>query len=269
MPTATDARNQEIALDRPPRRVVSLVPSQTELLAHLGLDETVVGITRFCERPAHWRDDKPIVGGTKKVDVGAVRKLDPDLILANHEENTKADVEALQNIAPVFVTEVQTVTEALDMVRTVGHLTASADQTSTLAGKIIARFSRLADFPPLRTAYLIWRNPYMTVGGDTFIHDVMSWGGFQNAFGTRSRYPEVTLDTLADADLDVVLCGSEPFPFDQKAHFTASLREALPNTPVEVVDGQVFSWYGPRLLDTPAYLKQLRASLPVPRPRAA
>ena len=265
MPTATDARGRSVSLQRPPRRIVSLVPSQTELLAHLGLDETVVGITRFCERPSHWRSEKTIVGGTKEVDVDRVAELDPDLILANHEENTAADVEALDPIAPVFVTEVKTVTEALDMIRTVGTLTTSTDQTSTLAGQIVSRFSQLPDFAPLTTVYLIWREPYMTVGGDTFIHDVMSWGGFENAYGEQTRYPEVSLSVLAEREIDVVLCGSEPFPFHQKDAFTEDLREALPNTPVEVVDGQPFSWYGPRLLDTPAYLTELRETLPAPR----
>lgn len=261
MPSVIDSRNEELVLDRPPRRIVSLVPSQTELLSHLGLGETVIGITRFCTRPEHWRDEKTIVGGTKKVDVDTVRALDPDLVLANHEENTRADVAALSDVAPVFVTQVKTVTEALDMIRTVGHLTDSTGPTSTLAGKIISRFSRLPDFTPLQTAYLIWREPYMTVGGDTFIHDVMSWGGFENAFGDQLRYPEVALATLAEMNLDLVLCSSEPFPFPQKAEFTQELRDALPNTSVEVVDGQPFSWYGPRLLDTPNYLKDLRKRL--------
>jgi len=265
MPTAVDARNEEVSLDRPPRRIVSLVPSQTELLAHLGLGETVVGITRFCVRPPHWHDEKTIVGGTKKVDVDQVRALHPDLILANHEENTRDDVTALSEVAPVFVTQVKTVTEALDMIRTVGHLTDAAGQTSTLAGKIISRFSRLPDFPPLRTAYLIWREPYMTVGGDTFIHDVMSWGGFENAFGDRARYPEVSIDILAEMNLDLVLCSSEPFPFHRKEEFSQELRDALPHTSVEVVDGQPFSWYGPRLLDTPSYLQELRKTLSVAR----
>ena len=265
MPTATDARDRTIGLDRPPRRVVSLVPSQTELLAYLGLDETVVGITRFCEHPGHWRAEKTIVGGMKEVDVDRVADLAPDLILANHEENTRADVEALEDVAPVFVTEVKTVTEALDMIRTVGTLTATADQTSTLAGQIIARFSRLPDFAPLRAAYLIWREPYMTVGADTFIHDVLNWGGFENVYADQTRYPEVSVSALAEQDLDVVLCATEPFPFHQKEAFTDALRDALPNTPVEIVDGQPFSWYGPRLLDTPAYLTELRESLPTPR----
>jgi ABC-type Fe3+-hydroxamate transport system substrate-binding protein len=265
MPTATDARDRKLRLDAPPARIVSLVPSQTELLAHLGLDDAVVGLTRFCERPEHWRSEKTIVGGTKEVNVETVRGLDPDLILANHEENTAEDVAALDDVAPVFVTEVKTVEEALQMIRTVGTLTDTADQTSTLAGNIISRFESLPAFPPLRAAYLIWREPYMTVGGDTFIHDVMQWGGLDNLYGDDERYPEVTPETLAEQDPDVVLCSTEPFPFHQKDAFTDDLRAALPGTPIEVVDGQPFSWYGPRLLDTPAYLSELRERLPTPR----
>jgi ABC-type Fe3+-hydroxamate transport system substrate-binding protein len=266
MPTVTDARGHDVSLGAPPRRIVSLVPSQTELLAHLGLDDAVVGITRFCERPEHWRSEKTIVGGTKEVDVDTVRGLDPDLILANHEENTEADVAAIDDVAPVFVTEVKTVGEALQMIRTVGTLTDTTDQTSTLAGKIISRFESLPDFAPLRAAYLIWREPYMTVGGDTFIHAVMGWGGLDNVYGDQTRYPEVSLDALAEKDPDVVLCSSEPFPFHQKDTFTADLEAALPDTPIEVVDGQPFSWYGPRLLDTPSYLRKLRERLPASRP---
>ena len=265
MPTVTDARGHDITLDGPPRRLVSLVPSQTELLAHLGLDDAVVGITRFCERPEHWRSEKPIVGGTKEVDIDTVRDLDPDLILANHEENTEEDVAALDDIAPVFVTEVKTVEDALQMIRTVGTLTGTSDRTSTLAGKIISRFESLPAFAPLRAVYLIWREPYMTVGADTFIHDVMDRGGFENVYGDQTRYPEVSIEELAEQDVDVVLCSSEPFPFHQKDKFTADLEEALPDTTVEVVDGQPFSWYGPRLLDTPAYLKALRERLPSPQ----
>jgi ABC-type Fe3+-hydroxamate transport system substrate-binding protein len=265
MPTETDARDHTVSLDAPPRRIVSLVPSQTELLAHLDLAACVVGVTRFCERPEDWRSKKNIVGGTKQVDLDTVRNLDPDLVLANHEENTAEDVEALDEIAPVFVTEVKTVEDALNMIRTVGILTETADRTSTLVGKIISRFEALPDVPPLRAAYLIWREPYMTVGGDTFIHDVMRWGGLDNVYGDRTRYPEVSPDELADRDLDVLLCSSEPFPFHQKDEFTEDLRDTLPDTPVEIVDGQPFSWYGPRLLDTPSYLNDLRERLPTPR----
>jgi len=266
MPSATDARGVTIRLDHAPQRIVSLVPSQTELLAYLDLEEQVVGVTRFCERPEHWRSEKTIVGGTKEVDVDVVQELQPDLILANHEENTAEDVAALEDLAATFVTEVRTVEDALQMIRTVGTLTETSDQTSTLVGQIISRFDNLPEFAPLQAVYFIWRDPYMTVGGDTFIHDIMRWGGFENVYGTETRYPEVALDELDDDAIDVVLCSTEPFPFHQKDSFTADIEDALPNTQIEIVDGQPFSWYGPRLLDTPAYLKELRERLPAPRP---
>jgi len=261
MPVATDARGRQITLDASPQRIVSLVPSQTELLAHLGLGDSVVGITRFCERPEGWGEKKTIVGGTKQVDLDTVRDLDPDLVLANHEENTAEDVADLDGIAPVFVTEVKTVPEACQMIRTVGTLTHTSDQTSTLVGTVISRFKSLPEVAPLRAVYFIWREPYMTIGGDTFIHDVMQRAGFENVFGDQTRYPEVQLGDLGDLDLDVVLCSSEPFPFHQKDAFTADIEAALPDTPVEIVDGQAFSWYGSRLLDAPAYLRELRSSL--------
>ena len=260
--TATDARGRAITIASPPARIVSLVPSITELLSDLGLGDAVVGLTRFCVRPDGWREAKTIIGGTKAVQTGAVLDLAPDLVLANREENEKADVEALDaEDVPVFVTDVKTVPDALEMIRSVGALTGTSDRAAPLADRIAQRFDELPVFEPLRAAYLIWREPYMTVGGDTFIHDVMARGGFENAYGDETRYPEVTLDALRDQDLDVVLCSSEPFPFHQKDRFTADLRDALDDTPVEIVDGQAFSWYGSRLLDTPAALRDVRAAL--------
>jgi ABC-type Fe3+-hydroxamate transport system substrate-binding protein len=259
--TTTDALDRAVTLPTPPQHIVSLVPSQTELLAYLGLDDRVVGITRFCVRPEGWREQKTIVGGTKEVDIERVAALEPDLVLANHEENTPEDVDALADLAPVYVTDVPTVASALVMIRAVGRLVGRADAAGRLANAIEECFDVLEDHAPIRAAYLIWRDPFMTVGHDTIIHDIMQRGGFTNVFGDRLRYPEVELDALAEAGPDVLLLPDEPFPFDQKPRFSADLHEALPNTPVRFVDGELFSWYGPRLLDTPAYLHALRRTL--------
>ena len=259
--TTTDALDRTVTLPAPPQRIVSLVPSQTELLAHLGLAEQVVGITRFCVRPDDWRDQKHIVGGTKEVDVQRVEALAPDLILANQEENTLEDVEALADLASVYVTDVPTVETACAMIRAVGTLLDRADAARQLAATIQQRFDALDGHPPIQTAYLIWREPFMTVGRDTIIHDIMARGGFVNVFGDRTRYPEVSPAALSTADPDVLLLPDEPFPFPQKPRFSADLREALPDTPLHFVNGQLFSWYGPRLLDTPDYLRSLRTAL--------
>lgn len=258
--TVTDALGRPVTLDASPRRIVSLVPSQTELLAHFGLDEHVVGITRFCVRPDTWRSEKTIVGGTKRINIERVAELEPDFILANHEENTPEDVEALTNLAPVYVTDVPTVPDALAMIRTVGQMVDCANAAQDLADTIAARFESLNLMPPIRAAYLIWRDPFMTVGHDTIIHDIMTRGGFANVFADQTRYPEVSLDALASANLDILLLPDEPFPFPQKESFSDDLRRALSDATVQFVDGQLFSWYGPRLLDTPGYLTDLHAS---------
>jgi len=257
----TDARRHALTLKTPPRRIVSLVPSQTELLADLGLDAEVIGLTRFCVHPMDWKHRKQIVGGTKQVNLERMQALAPDLILANLEENTRAMVEALDALAPVYVTHVGTVPEALSMIRTVGRLTAREAEAQTLIDGIEAAFEALPVFRPVRAAYLIWQDPYMTVGYDTFIHDVMTRAGLVNVFGNQTRYPEVTPGDLAATRPDVVLLASEPYPF-QQTHL-AVFRTLLPGTVPHRVDGESFSWYGSRLLQTPAYLETLRGHLDV------
>ena len=254
--SSTDARGRPIRLDAPPRRIVSLVPSQTELLADLGLDAEVVGVTRFCVHPAAWKTEKTIVGGTKNVNIERVRALRSDLVLSNLEENTRADVEKLDAFAPVFVTDVRDVPGALEMICTVGRLTERDVRAERLAAEIKAGFAKLEKARVRRAAYLIWREPYMSVGGDTFIHDVLERGGFENVFGARRRYPEVTLEEIVAARPDVVLLSSEPYPFGEK--HIEEIHATLPTLDVRLVDGELFSWYGSRLLKTPRYLMALR-----------
>lgn len=284
-----DARGQRVRLERAPRRIVSLVPSQTELLAYLGLDHETVGLTRFCVRPEGWKERKAIVGGTKQVHLDDLKALQPDLVLTNREENTQDVVEALASHTPVFVTEVKTVlgssASATSMIRTVGRLTGRAHRAERLATRLETRFRSLTRAvrggtpsrgetpppgepdheearrqPPLPVAYLIWRDPYMTVGRDTIIHDVLQRAGLQNVFADRTRYPEVTPADLAASDARVVLLPDEPFPFDEE--YAEELRAALPQPlPTNLVVGALFSWYGPRLADAPPYLRTLREEL--------
>jgi ABC-type Fe3+-hydroxamate transport system substrate-binding protein len=259
-PLATpDALGRPVRLEAPPRRIVSLVPSQTELLADLGLGDEVVGITRFCVHPPSWKGRKTGVGGTKDVRVERVRALAPDLVLANREENVREQVEALATFAPVYVTDVASVDDALAMICVVGRLVDRVGAADALAVEIRASFGRLAAAEPVRAAYLIWREPWMTVGRDTIIHDVMARGGLANVFGDRTRYPAVTPDDLRAARPEVVLLSSEPYPF--KAKHVAEVEAMAPGVPVLLVDGEPFSWYGSRLRETPAALAALRGRL--------
>lgn len=243
-----------------PQRIVSLVPSQTELLYSLGLEEKVAGITKFCIHPQHWRKTKTIVGGTKQIHTGRIDQLLPDLIIANKEENVKEQVEQLAKKYPVWVTDVNNLSDALLMIRQTGELTGTESRANELAGSVEIAFSNSTDISStVRTCYLIWQKPYMTVGGDTFINDMMIRAGLINVFANRNRYPEITLDEIRQSGCELLLLSSEPFPFGTKhiEHF----REQLPGIKVLLADGEMFSWYGSRLLQTPDYMKQLHKLL--------
>ena len=257
MPLFTDQTGRSITLDAPPRRIVSLVPSQTELLHFLGLEEAVIGITKFCVHPDHWFRTKTRVGGTKQLSIDGIRQLQPDLIIANKEENVKEQVELLSEEFPVWVSDVNNLSDACNMITSVGEMTAQTALANELVHDIRREFDLLADAvenDPLRTAYLIWRNPYMTVGHDTFIHDMLTRCGMQNIFADRTRYPTVSIDELLNCQL--LLLSSEPYPFGEK--HIPELQSELPHTKIILVDGEMFSWYGSRLLHAPLYFRELR-----------
>lgn len=261
MPAFLDQIGRTIVLPEIPRRIISLVPSQTELLFSLGLDESVVGITKFCVHPTSWFRSKPRIGGTKAVDPARIKALQPDLIIANKEENDKQQVEALASRYPVWVSDIKTLPDALAMIRSVGALTGKETEAGNLANEIDARFSGLAAPPkPALVAYLIWYRPWMAAGGDTFIHHMLGHCGFENIFSDRDRYPEIDLHALAGIPDLTILLSSEPYPFRQR-HID-EIKEILPTANVLLVDGECFSWYGSRLLHAPAYFRQLMHDLP-------
>jgi ABC-type Fe3+-hydroxamate transport system substrate-binding protein len=259
MPQFTDQTGYTISLSHVPKRIVSLVPSQTELLYDLGLDECVVGITKFCVHPKAWFRSKQRVGGTKTVKLDVVTALQPDLILANKEENVQEQVEALRNIAPVWTSDISNLAETLDMIQAVGALTDTAATATTILERINNSFAALSGTSQRKAAYLIWRDPYMTAGGDTFISDMLQYCGCTNVFAHQQRYPAITLEDIRESGADTVLLSSEPFPFKEK-HID-EISAALPGTKVLLVDGEMFSWYGSRLLHAPAYFHVLREQL--------
>ncbi|HXB93944.1 MAG TPA: helical backbone metal receptor [Puia sp.] len=255
-----DQLGRTVNLPHPPRRIISLVPSQTELLYTLGLGDAVVGITKFCVHPDTWFHSKPRIGGTKAVDPARVDALRPDLIIANKEENDKPQVEALANRYPVWISDVKTLPDALDMIRGIGSLTGAAEQAAAMADDIARDFATLPSATPLqRAAYFIWRNPWMAAGGDTFIHEMLQYCGFDNVFAKRDRYPTVHLSELTSPESPVILLSSEPYPF--RLRHVGEVREILPDAKILLVDGEYFSWYGSRLLSAPAYFRQLRQQL--------
>jgi ABC-type Fe3+-hydroxamate transport system substrate-binding protein len=241
-----------------PKRIVSLVPSQTELLFDLGLEEETAGITKFCVHPEAWFRSKARVGGTKTIDIEKVRALQPDLIIANKEENVKEQIETLTEIAPVWVSDIHNLDDALNMIRTVGQLTDRFEKAELIAKLINHRFDELQKNLPKKdnkTLYLIWRKPWMSIGQDTFIHHIMSQAGLENVCKESSRYPELNDEDIIQLNPSVVLLSSEPYPFKEK--HIAELQSLLPQAKIILADGELFSWYGSRLLHTPEYLRQL------------
>lgn len=256
----TDQMQRPVQLAQwPPRRIVSLVPSQTELLADLGLDQQVVGITKFCIHPAEWFRQKPRVGGTKTLNFAKIEALQPDLLLGNKEENDREQIEWLAARYPVWMSDIARLNDALDMIGQVGQLTGRQVQADGMVAQLKKAFTPPAQSPGPRVAYLIWRKPYMAAGGDTFIHDMLHWAGYTNVFQHLSRYPEITLDSLAVAQPDCVFLSSEPYPFAEK--HLLDIQNACPAAKVCLVDGEMFSWYGSRLLHAPDYFQILKSNL--------
>lgn len=260
MPVYKDQLGNTVDIPAFPQRIISLVPSQTELLFHLGLDARVSGITKFCVHPETWFRSKTRIGGTKTVKTDLIGQLQPDLILANKEENKKDQVETLQQLYPVWISNVHDFGSALDMIAGVGEITGTAEKASEIISTIRASFAKLkTQNTKLKTAYLIWRNPYMTIGNDTFIHDMLTRCGLENIFTHQTRYPETSIEELRKKNCELLLLPSEPYPF--KENHVAELQEQLPNTKILLCDGEMFSWYGSRLLESPTYFKHLLANL--------
>ena len=260
MAVFTDQTGRTIQLGAIPQRIISLVPSQTELLADLGLEKEVVGITKFCVHPGEWFRTKTRIGGTKQLNIELIHRLQPDLIIANKEENVKEQVEELARRYPVWVSDVNTLQDAYAMIEQVGKMTGKGKMAEQMINQIKENFSGLTT-PQSQpgTCYLIWRNPYMTIGHDTFIHSMLQAAGFANIFADSTRYPEITIEELQQAKPEIVLLSSEPFPFRQK--HLEELQQQLPGTRVALVDGEIFSWYGSRLLAAPAYFEKLNRPL--------
>lgn len=255
MYTVTDHTGHSFVLAARPRRIVSLVPSQTELLYDLGLDEEVVGITKFCVHPDEWFRSKTRVGGTKKVEPGRLKDLAPDLVIANKEENTREDVEAIRSFCPVYTTDVDSVGSALKMIRDLSTLCGLEAEGGRLEQEIRDSLAMLRPLH-LKAAYFIWKDPWMTVGGDTFIHHMMAAAGISNIFEEKKRYPQLSPSDIATCGADLIMLSSEPYPFKIK-HIEA-LSLILPQTRIVLVDGEMFSWYGSRMRYFKDYLDQLK-----------
>ncbi|PIF44802.1 substrate-binding family protein [Chryseobacterium sp. 52] len=239
-------------------KVVSLVPSITEALFDLGLSENeVVGRTKFCIHPEERVNNVSVIGGTKNINIEKIKALQPDLILANKEENIKEQVEALMNDFKVLVTNVETIEDNYYLLKNLGNIFNKEEKAQQFNLKIYDILQQAKLNSTVKAAYLIWKNPYMTIGADTFIHKILAEIGFENIFKDKTRYPEIQMEDLAAAD--VIMLSSEPFPFKQK--HMEEMKDFYPDKKIMIVDGEAFSWYGTHIAKCEDYFKELLSEI--------
>lgn len=258
------SKNTHFSIDYTPERIVSLVPSQTELLYDLGLENRIVGITKFCIHPIRAKKSKSIVGGTKTIHLDKIKALNPDIILCNKEENTKEIVEACMKIAPTHVSDIFDLNDSKNLIRTYGTFFSKTLEASYLIQKINKEQKAFEVFinkkPVFNVAYFIWRNPWMVAAKNTFIDHLLTVNRFHNIYDNLERYPEVSLNSLGkETKLDFILLSSEPYPF--KEIHAQEVSDVANATNTIFVDGEMFSWYGSRLEKAFNYFKQLRISM--------
>lgn len=244
-----------------PIRIISLVPSQTELLYDLGLEDSIVGITKFCVHPFHLKSTKTIVGGTKNVNFEKIKALQPDLIIANKEENTKEIVEELKTICTIWVTNIITIEDNLKMIADFGKIFNKRTEAQKWIDKITFAHNDFKEFIKHKSikkvAYFIWANPYMVAGNNTYINELLKLNNFDNIYQKHDeRYPEIIIQKIRiQGDPDLVLLSSEPFPFKDEHAF--ELGRFTHHATTIFVDGEYFSWYGSRLLKAFSYFKTI------------
>ncbi|MFM8914232.1 MAG: helical backbone metal receptor, partial [Flammeovirgaceae bacterium] len=239
----TDQLNRIIQVSYPPRRIVSLVPSQTELLFDLGLHDAVVGVTKFCVHPAEKVKSITKVGGTKNFRLDVIRRLRPDLIIGNKEENYQQGIEALEQEFAVWMSDISSLKDAYQMIAAVGQLTDTENAAQQLLDNIQKSYSTFQKIEKRKVLYLIWKSPWMAAGKDTFIDSMLTEIGLQNVL-VDARYPQLTLSQIQELQPELIFLSSEPFPF--KEQHVNELRAALPTCIIQLVDGEMFSWYGSR-----------------------
>jgi ABC-type Fe3+-hydroxamate transport system substrate-binding protein len=244
-----------------PQRIISVVPSITELLHYFKLDEETIGITKFCVHPHEWFKSKTKIGGTKNINIEKVIALNPDLIICAKEENTKEEIDALAEKFPVYKTDVRTYNDALEMIKAIGVLTNKTEAALVLIKEIDSSFkNHIAKVSKKLTGiYVIWKNPYMTVGAGTFIHDLMDMIGIENIFKNETRYPIFTIEDIKNLQPDIILLSSEPYPFTE--NHIEEMKQLFPEAKIMLADGEMFSWYGSRMLLMPKYFAALQNAI--------
>lgn len=250
-----DQMNRTIRLDKMPERIVSLVPSITELLAYFDMEKEVAGITKFCIKPDSWFQTKTRVGGTKNIHLDKIQALNPDLILTNKEENTQEIIQTLENEFPTYITDINSLEDAYDAIRNLSEIFGKEEYAQKLISETKKQFTAFQQsecYTQLNGKtflYFIWKNPDLVASKNTYIDAIFKQLGLKNA-SAGERYPEVNLSE----NPDFIFLSSEPYPFQEKD--IAYFQEKYPNAKIMLVDGEIFSWYGSRIQFIVPYVEE-------------
>ena len=253
-----DHLGREVKVEFPPKRIISTVPSQTELLSDLGLEDEVVGVTRFCTYPEGWKKTKTIIGGTKRLDFNKISSLNPDLIIGNKEENIKPQVEEIASKFSYWISDVECFEDNQKLIKDVGEICNRVDEAKKLCAKIeeVCNTVKSVQKTRKKVAYFIWRNPFMVAGNNTYINSILNKLGFENVFEhLEGRYPRVTIDDLKRVEVDEIFLSSIPFPFNEL--HAQEIKLHFPDKKITFVDGEIFSYYGSRIAKSKEYLLSL------------
>ena len=252
-----DQLGRSCTIPEKPKRIISLVPSQTELLAYFGLENEVIGITKFCIYPEEWFNKKTRIGGTKNLSIQKILELKPDLIIGNKEENTIEDIEELEKHFPVWLSDVNSFNDALEMINSLGEIVHKQQIAKELISEIKTNFKQLkTPTKKQKVLYLIWNDPIIAVGKNTYINSIIEKFGFENHIA-EDRYPMI--ENNLESQPDIIFLSTEPYPF--KTIHLAIFQQKYPNSTIILVDGEMFSWYGSRMSKAPYYLLRLLKKL--------
>lgn len=258
-----DQIGREIQIKDIPKRIICLVPSLTELLFDLGLENSIVGLTKFCVHPKHARKSKKVVGGTKQIKVDKIKALKPDIILCNKEENSVDIVKLCSAIAPTHVSDIYNLDDTIELIEQYGKIFDCIEEAKRINHKLHKEkklfISEIKSIKRLNVAYFIWRDPLMVAAKNTFIDYMLELAGFCNAFADRGRYPEVTWKEVQAKSPELIFLSSEPYPF--KEQHQIEFNEKTQDTKIITVNGEMFSWYGTRLLKAFDYFRSLHKSI--------
>jgi ABC-type Fe3+-hydroxamate transport system substrate-binding protein len=249
-----DALGQSLSFRHEPQRIVSLVPSLTQTFCDAGLENRLKGVTKFCVHPGHIRQKATVIGGTKNPRTDDILRLNPDFIVANKEENRREDIETLAKHCPVYTTDIKTLSDFSEFCTDMSSLFKESS-FATIKESTDTVIQNKHTGQTLKVCYLIWKDPYMTVGQDTYIHHMMAHHGFDNVFDHEVRYPEINEEDIQNSQADFVFLSSEPYPFKDKD--INELRQSVTHKEIILVDGEMFSWYGSAISKAHEYLSKL------------